>query len=377
MIPQQAAVTIIGVARQERRAQQAPHSSIKKGTEQAGSSSLHLGGGSTPVATTPAAAQGTLHLTRLGTPHMLRLAQDLPFGAGHEQANLAMDPHPATNNQIISSDPGKLQACAQTPEARQLFKLGTPHMHRPAQDLPFGAEHEQTKLVMDPKPAINTQIISDDHGKLQESAQTPEALQLLKLGTPHMHRPAQDLPFGADQEQAKPAKHPLSTNNKQINSDDRDKLQECVQTPETRQALKTHGGNAVIKLKCLVRNTPPPPLATNYEQGGSSGPQRRGESIPQDTLGQNILQSTQLTTQAKPRLPRKHVPTNMPAKEGMGQQQLSHAKGDLQKNSVRLFWRAAAGKSSCAEAANARPHNKRHAQLLAQVPGCTKPSPWG
>ena len=47
------------------------------------------------------------------------------------------------------------------------------------------------------------------------------------------------------------------------------------------------------------------------------------------------------------------------------------------KKSVRIFWRAAACKSSCADAANARPHNKRHAQLLAQVPGCTRPSPWG
>jgi len=53
--------------------------------------------------------------------------------------------------------------------------------------------------------------------------------------------------------------------------------------------------------------------------------------MPHVTLEQNILQSTQHTTQAKPRLPRKHVPSNMPAKNGRGQQQLSHEKGDLQK----------------------------------------------
>jgi len=165
MIPQQAALTTNGEARQERRAQQAPHYSIKNGTEQPDSSSLQLGGGSTPVAVTPAAARCTLQLARFGTPHMRRLARDLPFGAGLEQAKLAMDPQPDTNKQIISNDHGKLQERAQAPETRQLFKLGTPHMHRPAQNLSFG-----------------------------------EALQVLKLGTPHMHRPAQDLPFGAEQE---------------------------------------------------------------------------------------------------------------------------------------------------------------------------------
>ena len=67
------------------------------GNEQAGSSRLQPRGGSTPAAGTPAAARGTLQpasaisLTEPGH----RLARDLPFGAGHGQAELAMDPLPA------------------------------------------------------------------------------------------------------------------------------------------------------------------------------------------------------------------------------------------------------------------------------------------
>jgi len=58
--------------------------------------------------------------------------------------------------------------------------------------------------------------------------------------------------------------------------------------------------------------------------------------MPHATLGQNILQSTQYTTNAKPRLPRTHVPTNMPAKKGLGQHQLSQEMGDLQKKIRRM-----------------------------------------
>jgi len=98
---QQAAPTTIGKAQPECRAQQAPPHRIKKGNEQAGSSRLQPRGGSTPAAATPAAARGTLQpasaisLTEPGTPRMHRLARDLPFGAGHGQAELAMDPLPA------------------------------------------------------------------------------------------------------------------------------------------------------------------------------------------------------------------------------------------------------------------------------------------
>ena len=98
---QQAAPTTNGKAQPECRAQQAPHHYIKNGNEQAGSSSLQLGDGSTPAATTPAAVRGTLQpasanpLTEPETPRLHRPARDPPFGAGHEQAKLAIDPLPA------------------------------------------------------------------------------------------------------------------------------------------------------------------------------------------------------------------------------------------------------------------------------------------
>ena len=271
----------MGEAPQERRAQQAPH----YGNEQAGSSSLQLGGGSAPAAATPAAARCSLQpasSAKLGTPHMHRQARDLPFGAGHEQAKLAMDPKPANNKQIILDDRGKLQACAHAPEARQLLKHRTTHMHGPALDLPFGAGHEQAKLVTNPMPA----------------------------------------------------------NNEQINSDDREKMQQCAKAPEARHQLKAHGGNALIKPQRLTRNAPHLPRADGYVQAGSSGLQLRGESMSHATLGQNTLQSTQYTTHAKPRLPCNHVPIIMPAKDGMGQQQLSHEKGDLQKKNPAGFFGA-------------------------------------
>jgi len=88
-------------------------------------------------------------------------------------------------------------------------------MHRPTRDLPFGAEHEQAKLAMDPMPANNKQINSDDCEKLQERAQVPETRQVFKFRTPHMHRPARDLLFGAGHEQAKLAMDPMPANNKQ------------------------------------------------------------------------------------------------------------------------------------------------------------------
>ena len=112
-----------------------------------------------PAAATPAAVRGTLQptsaisLDKFGNPHMHRPARGPPFGAGHEHAKHAMDPKPTNNKQIISDVREKLQARTQSPEARQLIKLGTPHMHMPARDLPFGAEHEQAKLAIDPLPA--------------------------------------------------------------------------------------------------------------------------------------------------------------------------------------------------------------------------------
>jgi len=88
-----------------------------------------------------------------------------------------------------------------------------------------------------------------------------------------MHRPARVIPFGAGYEQAKPAMDPQHAATKQLISDDYEKLQECEQASEARHLFK---------------------------------------------LG-------------------KHVPNNMPAKEGMGQQQLSHEKGDLPKKNRQDF----------------------------------------
>ena len=119
-LPQQAAPTTMGAAPQERRAQQAPHHSIKHGNEQAGRSSLQLGGGSTPAAVTPAVVRCSLQpasSAKLGIPHMHKQARDLPFGAGHVQANLVMDPVTASNKQKNLDDRGKLQTRTQAPEA--------------------------------------------------------------------------------------------------------------------------------------------------------------------------------------------------------------------------------------------------------------------
>ena len=112
---------------------------------------------------------------------------------------------------------------------------------------------------MDPQHATTKQLISDDYEKLQECAPASEARQLFKFGILHVHRPAQDLPLGADHEQAKLTMHPLPAINQKMNSGDRDKLQACVQTPEARQLLKAHGENTLIKLQRLARNAPPLP----------------------------------------------------------------------------------------------------------------------
>ena len=183
---------------------------------------------------------------------MLRLTRDLPVGTGHTQASPAIDPHPATNTPTILSDQGKLQVSAQTPEVRQLFQIGTQHMHTPAQDPSFEADYEQTKFAMHPQPAINLKIISNDHENLQDSAQASEALQLLKPETLHMKTPPQNLPFKADQGQAYPEQLSLSTHYKQINSDEHFKQQGGVQTPGAWQASKTHVGSVLIKLQYML-----------------------------------------------------------------------------------------------------------------------------
>ena len=104
---QQAAPATTGEAPPERRAQHARHHSSETGHKHAGSNRLQLGGESTPAT---ASVRGTLQPTKpitpakLRTPHMPRPAQDLPFGAGHEQDRQAMDLMPANNKQKNSDD---------------------------------------------------------------------------------------------------------------------------------------------------------------------------------------------------------------------------------------------------------------------------------
>jgi len=96
---QRAAPTTTRRAQHERKAQTARRHPLKDGNEQAGSS-LQLGGDSTPHA---ALAHYTLQPTqpsvkdKTSTQHMPTPARDLPFGAGHEQAKLAMDPMSTTS----------------------------------------------------------------------------------------------------------------------------------------------------------------------------------------------------------------------------------------------------------------------------------------
>ena len=126
------------------------------------------------------------------------------------------------------------------------------------------------------------------------------------LRTPHMHWHARDLPFGAGHEQAKLAMDPLPASTKQINSDDHKKLQASTQAPEAHQLLKDQGENASAKINRLAGDAPLLPRAEDYEQAGSGGPKLPGESTPHDTLGPDTLQSTEYTTNAKPRLPSRH-----------------------------------------------------------------------
>ena len=116
-----------GRAQSECVAQQALHPHNKIDTKQAGSSSLQLGGGSSPAAATPAVAWHTLQPNSAisrpepGTPRMHRVAHDLSLGAGYEQTEPGLNPLPATPKKINSVDCKKLQSVTQVPEAPQLF----------------------------------------------------------------------------------------------------------------------------------------------------------------------------------------------------------------------------------------------------------------
>jgi len=269
--PKLAAPTTMGKAQPECRAQQAPHCCIKTGNEQAGSSSLQLGGGSTPAAATPAAVRGTLQptsaisLMQPGTPRMQQPARDLPFGAGHEQAELAMDPEPASSKEINSDDRKKMQTSTQTPEVRQLLKdhrenapIQLHHLARNAPHLPEKGSEQAGN---------NSLQLGDSSTPAAASARCTSRLASTTWThrTPHMHGHARDLPFGAGHEQAQLALDPLATSTKKINAVDRKKLQASTQVPEAHQPLKDQGEQASDKINRLARDTPRLPHADNYE----------------------------------------------------------------------------------------------------------------
>jgi len=87
----------------------------------------------------------------------------------------------------------------------------------------------------------------------------------------------------------------------------------------------------MIRLQRLARNEPHQPLEEGYEQAGNSSLQLRRDSMSHATFDPDILQSTQHTTNAKPRLLLRSVPAYVPARRGMGQQQLGQERGNLQK----------------------------------------------
>jgi len=95
-----------------------------KGSEQAGRNGLQLGDSSTPAAVsarfTPQLASTITWAHRV--PYMHSHARDLPFGAGHEQAQPVMDPLAASTKKINSDVRNELQESTQVPATHQLFK---------------------------------------------------------------------------------------------------------------------------------------------------------------------------------------------------------------------------------------------------------------
>ena len=344
-----AAPTTNGKAQSECRAQQAPLYYNKHGNKQASSSSLQLGGGSTPAAATPAAvtpaaARSTLQpaitTPRLepGTPRLHSTARNLPFGAGHEQAEPGMSPLPITSKKINSDDRKKLQAGTKIPEARQLFNG---HRTNAPTQLHFLARN-----ALHP-PGKGSEQAGRNGLQLGDST-TPAAasarftLQLASTAwahrVPHMRRPAQDPAFEARHEQAQPVMDPLAVSIKKINSDVRNKLQDSTQVPEARQLFKVLGEQASDKIHCLAGDAPlPPTSADDCEPGESKLP---GESTPHDTPDPDTLQSAEYTTKANPMLPGRQGPTNMPARKCSDKQQPRPAEPIVQKKNPAVLFGA-------------------------------------
>ena len=84
--------------------------------------------------------------------------------------------------------------------------------------------------------------------------------------------------------------------------------------PEAHQLFKYLGEQASDKINRLVGDAPL--LTTSADDCEPGEPKLPGEPTPHDTLDLDTLQSAEYTTKAKPRLPGRQGPTNMPARKG-------------------------------------------------------------
>ena len=278
-------------AQSECVAQQALHSHNKIDTKQAGSSSLQLGGGSPPAATTPAAAWDTLQpnsaISRLelGNPRMHRAAHDLSLGAEYEQTEPGLNPLPANPKKTNSIDRKKPQSVTQAPEAPQLLywttAQQTPHFLNKHGNKQASSSGRQLGGESTPAAATHATAWST----LQPSATTPR----LEPETPCLCSNARNLPFGTRHEQAEPGLSPLPITSKKINSDERKKLQAATKIPEARQFYNGHRTNAPNQLLSLAGNVLHP-LGKSSEQAGRNGLQRGEGTTPAAALARMILQ---------------------------------------------------------------------------------------
>jgi len=227
----QAAPITNGKAQSECGAQQALHHHNKIDNKQAGSSSLQLGGGSSPAAATPAAGWDTLQPTSAisrpepGTPRLHRPAPDLSLGAGYEQTEPGLNPLPATSKKINSVDRKKLQSSTQVPEARKLFyHHGTnalAQLHRLARNAPHPPGQGSAQ-------GSNGLQLGDSSTPAAASARFSPQLASTTTWAhrfPHMPRHARDPPFVTGHEQAQLGMDPLAAETQKIYSDVRSKLQ--------------------------------------------------------------------------------------------------------------------------------------------------------
>jgi len=243
-------------AQLESVAQQALHPYNKIDTKQAGSSSLQLGGGSSPAAATPAVPWDTLQPNRAisrpepGTPRMQRAAHDLSLGAEYEQTEPGLNPLPATLKKINSIDCKKPQSVTQAPEAPQLLfwttAQQTPHFYNKHGNKQASSTSRQLGGESTPAAAAHAAAWST----LQPAVTTPR----LEPGTPCLHSTIRNLPFGTGLVQAEPGLSPLPITSKKINPDERKKLLAATKISEARQFFNGHRTNAPTQLHSLAGN---------------------------------------------------------------------------------------------------------------------------